>query len=231
MAGIGKTWLAHKYLQQESGDFCKVLLNCSSLETLNRDVRWALGLMGSPVSTQTSDRDARRILRSRLEDQCIKKAGCQGWILVLDDTRHDTEQESFRLMPTRGENGRVLITTRSKQIAKDFGGPGDLCYELELPDLEWASEMFSHLSGIKLHSDSKQRIQEIIKSVGRLPLAVGIAAARAKDKTLNEVHKEKDDVSEFSIHNLTRVKTEAETRSGAQLGNHNSNIRRPSSFW
>ena len=72
-----------------------------------------------------------------------------------------------------------MFTTRTEDVAKaltDVAGKRHGIVELRIPDVEDAAKLFlKHLNGLETAADAN-KIQEVVKGIGCLPLAVAQAA-------------------------------------------------------
>ncbi|KAH7355493.1 hypothetical protein BKA66DRAFT_475504 [Pyrenochaeta sp. MPI-SDFR-AT-0127] len=195
MAGIGKTWLAYRYRAQKVPEnYCAIFLRSSSPDTLEESVDEALRQMSIHPSHELKLHKKVEKLKAWLEDVCFLETACKGWLLVLDDVRDETLQNVKNVIPARANGGKVLITTRSRPIAKDITSVSlapdiNRCYEIKLPGPDWAVSLFSCYYNAQAHE--KEKIRDIVEAVGCLPLAVEIAANRASHHTVESVWSER----------------------------------------
>ena len=126
------------------------------------------------------------------------KGGGDGGLLVLDDVRKETWQQTQSIIPTVGSNCKVLITTRAEPIADALlsSSEKDRCREIRILDLKSAADMFFQISGISPCGNEQDKVMDLVKSLGGLPLAVESAAYFARTCGLDTAWKERTSVGE-----------------------------------
>ncbi|MCQ9181271.1 helix-turn-helix domain-containing protein [Streptomyces sp. IBSBF 2953] len=181
MAGSGKTALAVRTARQALDAFpdgCLYLdLNGHTADTepmppaeaLSRLLR-RLGVGGAHIPAGTGERSA--LFRAMTEDLAL--------LLVLDNAR--STRQVLPLLPS-GPRCAVLVTSRSRLIALDDAE------HLALGPLRPADslDLFRSLARVPDTSATRAACETIVRRCGHLPLAVRIAAARARHSPLREL--------------------------------------------
>ncbi|KAK1144195.1 hypothetical protein N8T08_005608 [Aspergillus melleus] len=191
--GVGKTQLARKCLEDIHLPMHMIWLKASSTQELSESVSWAL----EKIEIKPSLRPRSTALADWLEER-----GTDGeeWLLVLDDVREITYTAALATIPHRMRRGRVLITTRTKELAIKAVSPfpycGQVYIELGAFDLEHAYTLFMHVcdgarnwGAIKYRNHDEQdmvnKVKEILTRLGCFPLAVHSAANYRRKWTLD----------------------------------------------
>lgn len=172
MAGIGKTTLAvhaaHRLATRfpdgqlfiDLHGYTQGVAPVSPADALDRMLR-ALGIAGLKIPRELDERAA--MLRSVLAGRRV--------LLVLDNAA--TEAQVRPLLP--GTAGcLVLVTSRHRLIGLEDARP----VSLDVLPLADALALFARVSGV---SEPVETLTEIVELCDRLPLAIGIAAARLRN--------------------------------------------------
>jgi DNA-binding SARP family transcriptional activator/tetratricopeptide (TPR) repeat protein len=175
-AGIGKTALAVHWAHQVVGEFPDGQLYANlrgfdpsgppvAAEAVVRDF---LGALGVPLARIPAGAEAQAALyRTVLAPKRV--------LIVLDNAR-DADQVR-PLLP--GASGCfVLVTSRARLVSLAASEGGHLL-TLDLPSLSEARELLSRRLGAELVAAEPEAADELIRMCARLPLALGIVAARA----------------------------------------------------
>lgn len=230
MAGVGKTQLAHRYLAEvlqakvgekneemsekklknKTSSFNTIWLKASTMTDLDNDITRTLSQISThtekPRALPANPLDRRSDLKSWLEFDCLQRYS--NYILVLDDVREQTFNAAWNLIPAKGAACRVIITTRSRIIAEYFviGNDAERCYEIKVFDVKTAVEMFHDVSRIVTETKGEEtQVIDVVKAVGCLPLAIQIAAHRAKWYGLHDVWKGRHFVSERHLMKVQNI--------------------------
>lgn len=129
-------------------------------EVLGRFLR-ALGIPGQMIPESPDER--AEMYRTRLASRRI--------LVVLDDAA--SEGQVLPLLPGSGDCG-VIVTSRSRLTAL----PGVHRLELDVLDEDRALELLARIVGRQRVERERPAAEALIRTVGRLPLALRIVAAR-----------------------------------------------------
>ncbi|KAH8428340.1 uncharacterized protein LDX57_006041 [Aspergillus melleus] len=191
--GVGKTQLARQCLEDIHLPMHMIWLRASSIQELSESISWVL----EKIEINPSLRPRSTALADWLEE-----CGTDGeeWLLVLDDVRETTYTAALATIPHRMRRGRVLITTRTKELAIKAVSPFPYCeqvfIELGAFDLDHAYKLFMHVcdgarnrGAIKYRNRDEQdmvnKVKEILTRLGCFPLAVHSAANYRRKRTLD----------------------------------------------
>ena len=193
MPGVGKTQLALKYTiisfreQYYSYIFWA---SAATPEKLSQGLVKILDLLKLP-DRFNPDQSARLMAaRTWLENGSLESE--KRWLLVLDNANRDTLEDMRRLLPRTNSAGHILFTTRTEDLAEALAsaaGHRHSCMELRAPPLPDAVRMLLYSAGFDEESSDFAKAQEVVNSVGRLPVAVDQAASFMK-----QTHKNLDDL-------------------------------------
>jgi len=193
MPGVGKTQLALKYTiisfreQYYSYIFWA---SAATPEKLSQGLVKILDLLKLP-DRFNPDQSARLMAaRTWLENGSLESE--KQWLLVLDNANKDTLEDVRRLLPRANSAGHILFTTRTEDLAEALvsaAGHWHSCMELRTPPLPDAVRMLLYSAGFDEESSDFAKAQEVVNSVGRLPVAVDQAASFMK-----QTHKNLDDL-------------------------------------
>jgi hypothetical protein len=194
MHGIGKTQLALR-LASESFDqhrYSHIFwMSASTVEKLNQGFTDVLTLVAHPDRSNLGDQRARlKAARRWLED-----AVSINWLLVLDNV--DATVLSFlqEHLPRKNQHGKILLTTRTADVATVLvrtAGKQHHAIELGLPKIEDATRLLfveSNTDVTTATTSTKSKAEDVVKFVGRLPLAISHTASFMKQtgKSLDEL--------------------------------------------
>jgi hypothetical protein len=110
------------------------------------------------------------------------------WLLILDNIVHESVGFLQEHLPTKNPSGNILLTTRAAIVAEaitNIAGQKHQILYLQAPDLSDAANQFLKESGI-LNSNSGElstltsRAEDLVKFVGRLPVAISHVASFAR---------------------------------------------------
>ncbi|MFI6319851.1 BTAD domain-containing putative transcriptional regulator [Nonomuraea sp. NPDC050556] len=167
--GVGKTTLAVHLAHRLRGDYPDAQLfvraNRDPADLLTELLR-SLGVDGALITGSVEDR--ARLLRQRLADQAV--------LIVLDDA---DETGLRHLLPGTARSG-VVVTSRAR--IPDLEGALQLV--LEPPDDEDARLLLERVAGVERIRSAGAAVEAILRSCGRLPLAVRAAGARLATRPL-----------------------------------------------
>ncbi|MEV4373896.1 BTAD domain-containing putative transcriptional regulator [Nonomuraea sp. NPDC049637] len=170
LPGVGKTTLAVRLAHLLRADYPDGQL----FVRLGRDARGprepgelldvllrSLGLDGALIPVPVEERAG--LLRQRLADRAV--------LLVLDDA---VEEDQLRHLLPGTARGAVLVTSRSPLPALE----GAVRLTLDLPDEKDARLLLERVAGPDRIGSAPGAAEQILRSCGRLPLAIRVAGAR-----------------------------------------------------
>ena len=175
-AGIGKTALAVHWAHQVAGEFPdgQLYANLRGFDpsgppvTAEAVVRDFLGALGVPLARIPASAEAQAALyRTVLAPKQV--------LIVLDNAR-DAYQVRL-LLP--GASGCFVLVTSRAQLVSLAASEGAHLLTLDLPSLSEARELLSRRLGAGRVAAESEAADELIHLCARLPLALGIVAARA----------------------------------------------------
>jgi hypothetical protein len=168
LGGIGKSTLAAAIVQSRQvrerfadGVLWVTLGQTPHLQTLLG--RWIRDL-GDHEFRALDVRSATGRLRQLLQEQAV--------LLVVDDAWHSEHVEAFQV---GGPRCRLLVTTRKPRIADDLRA---ITHELDVLSPEQAVELLATRLQRPLRDDERGPAERLAEAVGRLPLALELAAVR-----------------------------------------------------
>jgi DNA-binding SARP family transcriptional activator/tetratricopeptide (TPR) repeat protein len=175
-AGIGKTALAVHWAHRVAGEFPDGQLYANlrgfdpsgmpvAAETLIRDF---LGAFGIPSARIPASYEARIALYRTV-------LATKRMLIVLDNAR-DADQVQ-PLLP--GSPGCFVLVTSRAGLVGLAATEGAQLLTLDLPSMGEAHELLTRRLGVKLLTAEPTAADELIRLCARLPLALGIVAARA----------------------------------------------------
>lgn len=137
--------------------------------------------------------------------------GDKNWLLVIDNANHDTAAKVQGILPQRNQKGSILMTTRTKEVAESLAfayGKQHECVALGMPGIESATSLLLCRAGIdqaKLGQGAFKEAEELVKSVGCLPLAVDQAGSFIKE-------------SDYSVHDALNIYQTKDVETVCQAG-------------
>ena len=168
LGGIGKSTLAAAVVQSQpvrerfaDGVLWVTLGQAPDLQALLG--QWIRDL-GDHEFRALDVRSASGRLRQLLQDRAV--------LLVVDDAWQSEHVEPFLV---GGLRCRLLVTTRRRHIADDLHA---VSHELDVLSPEQAVELLATHLHRPLHDDERGPAQRLAEAVGRLPLALELAAVR-----------------------------------------------------
>jgi hypothetical protein len=194
MHGIGKTQLALRFASEsfDQHRYSHVFwMSGTTVEKLNQGFTDVLTLVAHPDRSNLGDQRARlKAARRWLED-----AISINWLLVLDNV--DVTVLSFlqEHLPRKNHRGKILLTTRTADVATVLvrtAGKQHHTIELGLPKIEDATRLLfveSNTNVTTATTLTKSKAEDVVKFVGRLPLAISNTASFMKQtgKSLDEL--------------------------------------------
>lgn len=159
------------------------------MEKLTRDFSKLVDLLHLP-GRYTSDQASKlTVARAWLEDP----SAARSWLVVLNNVTQETSVTLRDILPRRNSGGRLLFTTRTAKIADVFTAPGESSQlALQPPGIGDAVPMLSAGAGIERgggRAASYTDAEQVVRSVGNLPLAIDQAASYIRDtgSSANEI--------------------------------------------
>lgn len=216
MPGVGKTQLALKVAtcaSQRSQYTYIFWVSAASVEKLTRDFSKLVDLPRLP-GRHTMDQVIKlTVARAWLEDPTAARS----WLVILDNVTPETTAMLRDMLPRRNSGGRLLFTTRTAKTAEVFTAPGESSQlALQPPGIGDAVAMLSAGAGIERESRreaSYTDAEQVVRSVGNLPLAIDQAASYMRDtgsspKELLDLYKSEEAVEVRTDHESLGVKAD-----------------------
>ena len=178
MHGVGKSQIFYALAKDlyDKGRYTNIFwMQATTIEKLHQGFSKLLYLVSHADCTSTNDDTRLMAARRWLEDFNTGR-----WLLVIDNVARETVDFLREHLPRKNGRGNILFTTRTEDVAKtitNVAGKRHGIVELRIPGIEDAAEMFlKHLNDPETPADAS-KIQEIVKCIGCLPLAVAQAAS------------------------------------------------------
>jgi hypothetical protein len=175
--GVGKTQIANAVFQAEldAGIEIAVWITASSRTAVVSAFGQAHSAVGYPIDSDDAEEIAQSFLRRlRLEDR--------RWIIVLDDV-FDPD-DLLGLWPPPAPSGRVVVTTRRRDST--ITSRGDVLSPAGFTDEECLEYLSRRLgSGPPPETHERGELLALAEDLGRLPLALSLAAAFILDEGLS----------------------------------------------
>ncbi|RFU33775.1 hypothetical protein B7463_g2523, partial [Scytalidium lignicola] len=169
LGGIGKTQVALQFAyrvkanKQEYSIFWVTALSEASFKKAYEELAKKLG-----VEESKEDEDIKDLVHRYL---CSEKAG--KWLLIVDNADDIEMVMGYQHFP-ESENGRVVFTTRSREVAVAVAG-GDI---IDLPEMSQEDAMaFVKKLLIRKELLQDKAIVELLRELTYLPLAIAQAVA------------------------------------------------------
>jgi hypothetical protein len=176
--GVGKSQLFYalaKYLYGKRRYTNIFWMQATTIEKLHQGFSKLLHLVSHPDRSSTDDSARLTAARRWLEDFDSGR-----WLLVIDNVARETVDFLREHLPRKNGRGNILFTTRTEDVAEaliNVAGRRHGIVELHIPDVKDAARLFlKHLKDPDTAGD-KSKIQEVVKGIGCLPLAVAQAAS------------------------------------------------------
>jgi hypothetical protein len=190
MHGLGKTQLALQFakLSFKRQRYSLIFwISATTVEKLSQGFVDLLNLVGHPDRSHPEQSTRLKAARRWLED-----ANSIDWLLILDNVDRNTISFIREHLPRRNQRGNIIFTTRPTAVASALAcvaGQQHEVLELGLPDLREAATLLLAESNINATSVTISKAENVVKRVGRLPLAISQAASFMKEsrKNLDEI--------------------------------------------
>jgi hypothetical protein len=193
MHGLGKTQLTLQFAKTsyDQQRYSHVFwISATTIEKSNQGFANILDLVGHPDRLRPGQRARLTATRRWLEDsESIK------WLLVLDNVHLSTLESIREHLPRKNQRGHILFTTRTEVVATRLSyaaGKQQEVIELDLPDVRDAANLLlkeSKIDNMSATPVTLNKAEAVVKSVGRLPLAISQAAS-----FMSQSHKDLDDI-------------------------------------
>ena len=178
MHGVGKSQIFYALAKDlyNKGRYTNIFwMQATTIEKLHQGFSRLLKLVGHPERSSIDDETRLMAARRWLEDFSSGR-----WLLVIDNVARETVDFLREHLPRKNGRGSIMFTTRTEDVAKtltDVAGKRHGIVELRIPAVEDAAKMFlKHLHDPEILADAS-KIEEIVKRIGCLPLAVAQVAS------------------------------------------------------
>jgi hypothetical protein len=184
MPGIGKTQLLLRYAKvswdQNLYSFI-VWIPATSIDRITQGITGILDLIEHPdryLRDQTAKLKTARLWLEKYEGG--------DWLLVLDNVQRETLRFLRVHLPLTNERGNVLFSTRTADLAESLAnvaGEQHRTLEVQAMELRETADLLFADAGIDARmvtSSLFTQAEDLVKHVGRLPLAVVQAASYMK---------------------------------------------------
>ena len=178
MHGVGKSQIFYALAKDlyDNGRYTNIFwMQATTIEKLHQGFSRLLKLVTHPDRSSTDDETRLMAARRWLEDFDSGR-----WLLVIDNVARETVDFLREHLPRKNGRGSILFTTLTEDVAKaltDVAGKRHGIVELRIPDVEDAAKLFlKHVNDAGTPAD-EGKIQEVVKGIGCLPLAVAQAAS------------------------------------------------------
>jgi tetratricopeptide (TPR) repeat protein len=166
MGGVGKTYLARQFALLYGHKYSEVfwLKGGSRQELLQQYIA-----LGMDKGLLNSEEDKRCSLEERAQTVINWMQNKPGWLLVIDNT---TSEEVEGCLPSQG--GKILITSPKTE----WQGQDNI--SVKIFTLSEAREYFEKVLGREVVDRESESVNELIKLLGNLPLAIALTCAHLK---------------------------------------------------
>ena len=178
MHGVGKSQVSNALAKElyNNGRYTNVFwMQATTIEKLRQGFSRLLKLVSHPACSSTDDETRLMAVRRWLEDFNSGR-----WLLVVDNVARETVDFLREHLPRKNGRGNVLFSTRTEDVAKALthvAGERHGVVELRIPNVEDAAKLFLKHLGDHETAANDSKIQEVVKGIGRLPLAIAQAAS------------------------------------------------------
>jgi hypothetical protein len=178
MHGVGKSQVSYALAKElyNNGRYTNIFwMQATTIEKLHQGFSRLLKLVSHPACSSTDDETRLMAVRRWLEDFNSGR-----WLLVIDNVSRETVDFLREHLPRKNGCGNILFTTRTADVAKALtqaAGKRHGVVELRIPDVADAAKLFLKHLGVHETAADMSKMQEVVKGVGRLPLAIAQAAS------------------------------------------------------
>ena len=184
MPGLGKTQLALEFATRayrESLYPYVFWVSAASTEKLAQEFSRLADLLCLPGRHGVGQNTKLTIVRAWLEN----RSAARSWLVIFDNVDQETVALLRDVIPRAGCNGRLIMTTRTAATAELFA-IAEETYQLALqpPGKDDAMQILSAGADVDQESWDQanfEAAQQLVKSVGFLPLAINQAASYVRD--------------------------------------------------
>jgi hypothetical protein len=184
MPGLGKTQLLLRYAKlswDQNRYSCIFWISAASVDKINQGISGILDLIEHPdryLQDQTAKLTAARVWLEKYEGG--------DWLLVFDNVHRETLSFLRVHFPLANERGNILFSTRTEDVAESLvnaAGEQHPILGLQVMDLRETANLLFKDAGINAEIVTPSLLgqaEDLVKRVGRLPLAVVQAASFMK---------------------------------------------------
>jgi hypothetical protein len=184
MPGIGKTQLMLRFakLSFDQNLYSHIFwISSTTIDKLTQGIANILDLVGHP--SRNLREQTAKLTSARL---WLEESPVHGWLLIFDNVDISTLGFLRTHLPRRNPRGNILFTTRTADVAHalvDVTGERHRTLELRALELRDTTNLLFKDAGIDVTSAMPSlydQAEELVKCVGRLPLAVAQAGSFMK---------------------------------------------------
>jgi hypothetical protein len=179
--GVGKSQLTYKWAKStfDQGENRYVMwISATTVEKLYQGFCRLLHSVNHPDRSHPE-----QSVRLAAAQRWLEEVDSGDWLLVLDNVFPETVDFLRQHLPRRNGRGSILLTTRTQPVAVALASTAGEQHEVvEVPLLSVAAgvELFlGHFTDGEIDAPSA-KVEQIVKSVGCLPLAISHAASYMK---------------------------------------------------
>jgi hypothetical protein len=188
--GVGKSQLTYKWARftfDRAENPYIFWISATTVEKLYQGFCKLLHLVNHPDRSHP-DQSVRLTAARRW----LEEVDTGNWLLVLDNVSPESLDFLRQHLPRHNACGSILFTTRTKHVADTLASAGGERHEvIEVPLLSVKDgvELFLGHFDVGRIDQSTSTVEEIVKAVGCLPLAISHAAAYMKqsNSTLDDI--------------------------------------------
>ena len=179
--GVGKSQLTYKWAKStyDRGENRYVMwISATTVEKLYQGFCRLLHTVNHPDRSHPE-----QSVRLAAAQRWLEEVDSGDWLLVLDNVFPDTVDFLREHLPRQNGRGNILLTTRTQRVAMALASAAGERHEVvEVPLLTVAAgvELFlGHFTHGEIDAPAA-KVEQIVKSVGCLPLAISHAASYMK---------------------------------------------------
>jgi hypothetical protein len=191
MPGLGKTQLAAKYsrLAYKKRYSFVFWISGASVDKLNSGFSKLLDVISLEYSHGLSQSERCAIARRWMENGELETN--REWLLVIDNANQETVACLREILPLGNKRCSILITTRTQQVADSLRTAFDEQHPsigLDALNADNAIDLFFKAASTEQNlqdTTELQRVEKVVKAVGRLPLAIDQVASFFKESNIS----------------------------------------------
>ncbi|KAJ0417144.1 hypothetical protein BJY00DRAFT_316101 [Aspergillus carlsbadensis] len=173
LGGIGKSQIALEVAYRFKDSYAKrpvFWIPCTSFETIEQGF---VGIVRKLDLRKSSPAEAKETVQAHLSHKLTK------WLLILDNVDDKSIWDFLEKVLPRSDQGRILVTTRTWQVAAKVAGAGGSAAlkKIEQPSEETAMEMLKTRLFVKELVNETKAATALLRRLTCLPLAITQAAA------------------------------------------------------